>query len=77
MTVANLLPLPIPTQPAVEKDALTPLYRNYLTALDKAVRNVLLGPLPAASNDAAAAQAGVPINALYQDRTGIVRVRLK
>jgi hypothetical protein len=70
--------LPIPTQAVVDgkTDAFTPVYRNYFQALDKEVRGALFGPLPAAANDAAAAQNGVPINALYQDTTGIVRVRL-
>lgn len=35
----------------------------------------IIGPLPAAANDAAAANAGVPINGLYQ-ASGVVRIRI-
>jgi len=72
----------LPPQPPINQrifDAngdLTPLWRIYLTSLDKVIlRQLLVGPLINAANDTAAATAGVPISGLY--RTGnAVQIRL-
>lgn len=53
-------------------------WQDYLTSLDRLVRGLaggVIGPLPSAANDAAAAQAGVKVGGLYQS-TGTVRIRL-
>ena len=53
-------------------------WQDYLTSLDRLVRGLaggVIGPLPSAANDTAAAQAGVKVGGLYQS-AGTVRIRL-
>ena len=68
----------------VEKDGspltVTPttIFLLYMVSLDKVVRSLtsgVLGPLTQATNDKAAAAAGVPINGLYRNGNA-VQIRL-
>jgi hypothetical protein len=53
-------------------------WQGYFLSLDRLVRGLaggVIGPLPSAANDTAAAHAGVKIGGLYQS-AGTVRIRL-
>jgi hypothetical protein len=74
--VSNLVKLPGLDVPLVDKrDAPTPIWRNYLVALDQVVRTGNFGPLVNAVSDVAAAAAGVPVGGLYRNGNA-VQVRL-
>lgn len=81
------LPIPLPpgTYQAVNSVGyLTQVYALYLASVDTFLRLVggnnaagapQLGPLTNAANDAAAAAAGVPVNALYRNGS-VVQIRV-
>jgi hypothetical protein len=77
--MATLTPLPPLTAQWANTDG-TPaqVWRQYLISLDALARGFaggIIGPLPSAATDAAAAHAGVKIGGLYQS-AGTVRIRI-
>ena len=77
--MATLDPQPPINLKLVDDQGVTANYwQGYLLSLDRLVRGLaggVIGPLPSAANDTAAAQAGVKIGGLYQS-AGTVRIRL-
>jgi hypothetical protein len=64
--------LPIVSSPWVDKDGVpTVPFGTFMSAI---AANII-GPLPAAADDAAAAKAGVAVNGLYH-ASGVVRIRI-
>ena len=80
MTTGTLKPLPDPGLPwGAQNGRPTEPFAQYMQALDMVLRLLnggTLGPMVAAANDGAAAASGVPINGMYRDAGGAVRIRL-
>lgn len=77
--MASLDPQPSINLKLVDDQGVTANYwQGYFLSLDRLVRGLaggVIGPLPSAANDIAAAQAGVKVGGLYQS-AGTVRIRL-
>ena len=67
-----LTPIPIDQPLLNDHGELTPIWRSYLFRLDQLFRQALNGPLLDATDDAAAATAGVPINGLYKNGSAVM-----
>ena len=72
----NLVPLPPLTAAWVDSNGSpTQVWRNYLLSVDKLLQTLAGANIISATNDAAAAAAGVPIGGLYL-ASGKFKVRL-
>lgn len=70
---SKFAPLPQAHVPIADsKGCPTPAFYQWLRALSQSQN---IGPLPAATNDAAAETAGVPVGGFYQ-ASGAVKIRL-